>query len=66
VVIEAFALLVPVRQLQTLFAPDPFDFLVVYTPALGAKQFTDLAVPVPTILLGQPDQRQAQFILVPG
>lgn len=51
-VIEPFAFLVPLRLLQTFFTPDPFDPLVVYSPALCAQELADLAITIPTILLG--------------
>ncbi len=51
VVIEPLAFLVPLRLLQALFTPDPFDPLVGYSPTLGAREFADLAITIPTILL---------------
>ena len=65
-VIEAFALLVPMRQLQALFAPEPLHLLVVYPPSFGTQQRTNLAIAIATILLGQPDQGEAEIILVWG
>ncbi len=57
--VESLAPLVPGRQLQTLFAPKPLDLLVVYMPALGCQQLGNLAIAVPPVLFGQPDQGQA-------
>jgi hypothetical protein len=52
--------------LQAFLAPDPLDFLVIDRPALDPQQFADLAVAVTAVLFGQPDQGQAQIVLVPG
>ena len=65
-VVEPFALLVPVRQLQSLFTPQPLDLLVIDAPSFGAQQFTDLAISIAAISFGQPDQGQTQFILISG
>ena len=64
-VIEPSALLVPLRKLQPFFAPEPFHLLVVDLPAFDAQEFRYLAIAVPTVLLGQPDQSQPQRIIIP-
>ncbi len=64
VVIETFAFLMSVRQLKPFLAPQPFDLLMVHTPTFGTEQFVNLAIAVPAILFGQPDQGQAQFNIV--
>ena len=65
-VIEPSALLVTLRKLQSLFAPETFPLLVIYLPALDAQQFGNLAIAVTPILFGQPDQSQPQSIVVLG
>lgn len=62
--IEPLTLLVPLRKLQAFLAPKPLDLLVVDPPALGLKQFTDLAIAVTAILLGEPDQGQTKLVVV--
>ena len=62
--IEPPALLMPCRQLPAFFVPCPLNLLMVDMPALHSQQFTKLAVSVPAILLSQPDQLQAQGIIV--
>ena len=62
--IKALALLVPLRQLQALLAPQPLDLLVIDPPALSLKQLAHLAIAVAAILLGQPDQREAQLVVI--
>lgn len=57
--VEPLAALVPVRQLQAFLTPDARDFLVIDRPALGPQKFADLAIPIATILFGQPDQGEA-------
>ena len=57
-VIEALALLVPLRQLQAFLTPYPRNFLVIDRPALGPQKFADLPISVAAILFGQPDQGQ--------
>jgi len=61
---EPLALLVPVRQLKTFFAPQALDPLVIGPPAFDAEEFADLAVPIPPVLLGEPDQSETQLIVV--
>ena len=62
--IEPSAFLVSKWKLQAFFTPKPFDLLVIDFPALDTKQFRDLAVAIPTVLLGQPDQGQSQCIVI--
>ena len=57
-------LLVTRGKLQTFFAPQPFDFLVIDAPTVDAQQFSDLAIAISTILLGKPGQGQTQRIIV--
>ena len=63
-VVETPALLVPLRQLKSLFAPDPLNLLVVHLPAFDAQQLRNLSIAVTAILLRQPDQGQPQFVIV--
>ena len=63
-VVEPPALLVPLRQLKSLFAPDPLNLLVVHLPAFDAQQLRYLAIAVAAILLRQPDQGQPQGIII--
>ena len=63
-VIEPPALLVPLRQLKSLFAPDPLNLLVVHPPAFDAQQLRYLAIAVAAVLLRQPDQSQPQGVIV--
>ena len=55
-VIEAPTLLMSLRELQSFFTPDAFDLLVVDGPTLDTQKRSNLAIPISTILLGQPDQ----------
>ena len=54
----------PVRQRQAPFTPEALDLLVIDPPALHAQELTDFAVPVPSILLGEPDQSKTQIIVI--
>ena len=63
-VIQPSALLMSLWKLEALFSPEPRDPLVVDLPAFDTEQFRDLAIAVPTVLLGQPDQQQQQFIVI--
>ena len=65
-VIKPFARLVPARQLQTFFTPEALDPLVVNTPAFHAQRGCDFPITIPPILLGQPDHRQAKFVVICG
>ena len=56
--------LVAMWQLQALFPPQAPDLLVIDRPALDTKKLGDLAVTVAAILLGQPDQGQAQCVII--
>ena len=49
--IKPFAFLVTLRELQTLFTPNPLDFLVIYRPAFDTQEFIDFAVAIASILL---------------
>ncbi len=63
-VIEPFALLVPLWKLQSFLAPQPLDLLVVNPPALNVKQLSDIAIAIPTVLLRQPCDCQPQCIVI--
>ena len=65
VVIEPSPALVPMRQLQAFFTPDPLDLLVIDGPAFDAQELAHLAVAVAAVLFGQPDQGQTQIVLMP-
>ena len=56
--------LVAMWQLQALFPPQALGLLVIDRPALDTKKLGELAVTVAAILLGQPDQGQAQFVII--
>ena len=58
------ALLMTRGKLQTFFAPQPFDFLVIDAPTVDAQKLPDLAVAISAILLGKLDQGQTQCIIV--
>lgn len=62
--IKSFALLVPLRELQSFLAPEPFDLLVIDPPALDVEQFGDLTIAISAVLLRQPDQCQPQRIVI--
>ena len=64
VMVEALALLVPVRQRQALFAPEALNPLMIDPSAFHAEQLADLAVPVPSVPLGEPDQGKTQIIVI--
>ena len=66
VVVEPFALLVPMRQLQPLFAPQTLYLLVVCAPACRAQKLRDLAVSIAAILLGQSDESEPECIVGRG
>ncbi len=64
-VVEAFALLMALRELQAFFPPEPLDLLVIDHPAFKPEQLGDLAIAITAILFGEPDHGQAQrFIIV--
>ena len=63
-VVEPTALLMTLRQLKPLFAPDPLNLLVVHLPAFDTQQFRYLAVAVASVLLGQPDQGEPESIII--
>jgi len=63
-VVEPTALLMTLRQLKPLFAPDPLNLLVVHLPALDTQQFRYLAIAVASVLLGQPDQGEPESIII--
>ena len=63
-VIEPFTSLVAIRQSQTFFPPQPLNLLVLDDPAFDTKKLGDLAITVTAILLGQPDQCQAEFVII--
>ena len=63
-IVEPFALLVPVRQLKSFFAPEALTLLVIDPPAFHAEKFADFAVPVPSVLLGEPDQSKTQIVVI--
>ena len=66
-VVKPSPLLVPLRQLKSLFAPDPLNFLVVHLPAFDTQQLGNLAIAVAPILLRQPDQSQPKSLIIsPG
>jgi len=52
-VIEAFAFLVMLRQLQTFFSPQSLHLLVIDLPAFNTQEFSDLSIAVTPILLDQ-------------
>ena len=62
--VEPLALLVPVRQLKSFFAPEALNLLVIDPPTFHAQKLTDFAIPVPSVLLGEPDQSKTQIIVV--
>ena len=62
--VEPFTSLVSVRQLQTFFPPQALDLLMIDVPTFDTKKPGDLAITVSAILLGQPDQSQAQFVII--
>ena len=62
--IKPFALFVPARQLQTLLTPEALDLLVIDAPAFHAQQCCDFPIAITPILLGQPDHRQAKFVVI--
>ena len=63
-VVEPTALLMTLRQLKPLFAPDPLNLLVVHLPAFDTQQFRYLAIAVAPILLRQPDQGEPESIII--
>jgi len=54
------------RQLQPLFTPNSFNFLVIYLPTRDPEQLCDLTVPIPPIHLCKSDYGMPEriFILV--
>lgn len=57
-VIQPLALSLALRELQALFSPEPRHLLGIDLPAFHAKKLSNLAIPVPAILFGQPDHCQ--------
>jgi hypothetical protein len=62
--VQPLALLVPLRPLKSFFAPEALNRLVIDPPAFHAQKLADLAVPGPSVLLGEPDQSKTQIIVV--
>ena len=62
--VETAALLVALRQLQAFFTPEPLDLLVIDLPAFEPQQLGDFSIAIAAILFGQPDQRQAQGLII--
>ena len=62
--VEPLALLVPVRQLKSFFAPEALNLLVIDRPAFQAQKLADFAVPVPSVLFGEPEQNKTQIIVI--
>ena len=65
-VIKPLVLLMLKQWLQTLFTPQALDLLMVNTPAFHAQRGCDFPITIPPILLGQPDHRQAKFVVICG
>ena len=65
-VVKPFPLLMTLRQLQTFFAPQSLDLLVIDRPAFDTQQRRYLAITIAAILLGETDQCQPQIIIVLG
>ena len=63
-VVDPTALLMTLRQLKPLFAPDPLNLLVVHLPAFDTQQFRYLAIAVAPISLRQPDQGEPESIII--
>jgi len=64
VMVEALALLMPLRQLKSFFAPEALNLFVIDPPAFHAQKLADFAVPVPPVLFGEPDQSETQIIVI--
>ena len=52
-------------QLQTFFATNSLDFLVVYRPARNTQQLRNLTIPIPPIYLGKSDDVMHERIFIP-
>ncbi|MEM7744104.1 MAG: hypothetical protein AAF409_10390 [Pseudomonadota bacterium] len=63
VVIVPLAFLVPLREMQALFAPKSLDLLVVHPPAFGVEQLAVSTATVPAIRLRQPDHGEAEYVI---
>ena len=62
--IEAFAFLVTLWQLQSFFSPQPFNLLVIDLPAFNTKKFSDFTIAIATIVFGQSDQSQPKAVII--
>ena len=62
--VQPLALSLTLRELQAFLSPKPGHLLCVDRPTFNAKQFCNLAIPVPTVLFGQPDHRQTQIMII--
>ena len=62
--VEPLALLVPVRQLKSFFAPEALNLLVSDPPGFHSKKLADFEVPVPSVLFGVPEQNKTQLIVI--
>ena len=51
-------------QLQAFLTPDPLHLLVIDLPAFELQKPGDLAVAITAILFCQPDQGQAQSLII--
>ena len=63
-VVETFVPFVAIRQLKIFFPPQALDLLVFDHPAFDAKELSNLTIAIAIILLGQPNEGQAQFVIV--
>ena len=54
-----------VWQLQTLFTPNPFDFLVIHLPTRDVQQLRYFTVAIPPVHLCKPDYFMPERIFIP-
>jgi hypothetical protein len=50
--------------LQPFSSPDPLNPLAVDAPALHPQELGDFPIAIAAILIGQPDQGEAQIVIV--
>ena len=64
-VVKSTFVFMAVWQLQTLFTPNPFDFLVVCLPTRDAQQLRYFTVTIPPIHLCKSDYFMPERIFIP-
>ena len=62
--IEPFAFLMPLWELQPFFTPYPLDLLVIDVPAFDPQKFSDLTITVAPIPFRQTYESQPKIVII--